>query len=244
MNFSDFLKTCTKKDGTFLSERSIEHYDSGLKVVSKDMMGEGVITKPLQDMKLFELDLAIELILRNKYFQDKDKIGKRMYRNALKHFRLFVFTVNGSQKSEAIEVSKIEKDITLSKTEKEAIVKARIGQGLYRDKLLKKYSDGCIITHINIPEVLIASHIKPWSVSSNSERTNGENGFILSATYDRLFDRGLISFENDGKILLSNMITTDNAKKLELENGRTYDIKFNPGMKDFLAYHRDIIFIK
>lgn len=244
MDFSDFLKTCTKKDGTFLSERSIEHYDSGLKVVSKDMMSEGVITKPLQDMELFELDLAIELILRNKYFQDKDKIGKRMYRNALKHFRLFVFTVNGSQKSEEIEVSKIEKDITLSKTEKEAIVKARIGQGLYRDKLLKKYSDGCIITHINIPEVLIASHIKPWSVSSNSERTNGENGFILSATYDRLFDRGLISFENDGKILLSNMITTDNANKLELENGRIYDIKFNPGMKDFLAYHRDIIFIK
>ena len=244
MNFSDFLKTCTKKDGTFLSERSIEHYDSGLKVVSKDMMSEGVITKPLQDMELFELDLAIELILRNKYFQDKDKIGKRMYRNALKHFRLFVFTVNESQKSEEIEVSKIEKDIILSKTEKEAIVKARIGQGLYRDKLLKKYSDGCIITHINIPEVLIASHIKPWSVSSNSERTNGENGFILSATYDRLFDRGLISFENDGKILLSNMITTDNAKKLELENGRIYDIKFNPGMKDFLAYHRDIIFIK
>lgn len=244
MDFSDFLKTCTKKDGTFLSERSIEHYDSGLKVVSKDMMSEGVITKPLQDMELFELDLAIELILRNKYFQDKDKIGKRMYRNALKHFRLFVFTVNGSQKSEEIEVSKIEKDITLSKTEKEAIVKARIGQGLYRDKLLKKYSDGCIITHINIPEVLIASHIKPWSVSSNSERTNGENGFILSATYDRLFDRGLISFENDGKILLSNMITIDNANKLELENGRIYDIKFNPGMKDFLAYHRDIIFIK
>ena len=244
MDFSDFLKTCTKKDGTFLSERSIEHYDSGLKVVSKDMMNEGVITKPLQDMELFELDLAIELILRNKFFQDKDKIGKRMYRNALKHFRLFVFTMNGSQKSEEKEVNRIEQDVTLSRTEKEAIVKARIGQGLYRDKLLRKYRDGCIITHINIPEVLIASHIKPWSVSNNFERTSGENGFILSATYDRLFDRGLISFENNGKIMLSNIITTDNAKRLELENGRIYDIKFNPGMKDFLAYHRDVIFIK
>ena len=244
MNFQDFLKTCTKKDGILLSQRSIEHYDSGLKVVSKDMMSEGVITKPLQDMELFELDLAIELILRNKFFQDKDKIGKRMYRNALKHFRLYVFTMNGSQKSEEKEVSKIEKDTTLTTTEKEAIVKARIGQGLYREKLLMKYSEGCIITHINIPEVLIASHIKPWSVSNNSERTSGENGFILSATYDRLFDRGLISFENSGKILLSTIITNDNAKRLELENGRIYDIKFNPRMKDFLAYHRDIIFIK
>ena len=92
-----------------------------------------------------------------------------MYRNALKHFRLYVFTMNGSQKSEEKEVNKIEKDTTLTTTEKEAIVKARIGQGLYREKLLRKYSEGCIITHINIPEVLIASHIKPWSVSNNSE---------------------------------------------------------------------------
>ncbi len=233
-----------KKDGTFLSERSIEHYDSGLKVVSKDMQSEGVIKKPLQDMELFELDLAIELILRNEFFQNKDKIGKRMYRNALKHFRLYVYAINGSHKSEEKEIGEIEKDVTLSQTEKEAIVKARIGQGLYREKLLKKYSNGCIITHINIPEVLIASHIKPWSVSSNSERTDRENGFILGATYDRLFDRGLISFENNGKIMLSNMITSDNAQRLELESGRVYEIRFNPGMKDFLAYHRDVIFIK
>lgn len=152
--------------------------------------------------------------------------------------------MDGSQKSEENEVDRIEKDTTLSATEREVIVKARIGQGLYREKLLKKYFDGCIITHVNMPDLLIASHIKPWSVSNNSERTSGENGFILSATYDRLFDRGLISFENNGKIMLSSIITNDNAKKLELESGRTYDIKFNPGMKDFLEYHRDIIFIK
>ncbi len=227
-----------------LSERSIEHYDSGLKAVSKEMMSEGVINKPLQDMELFELDLAIELILRNDFFESKDKIGKRMYRNALKHFRLFVSTLSEKQKSEEREINKIEEDKTLSKTEKEATVKARIGQGLYREKLLKKYSDGCIITHINIPEVLIASHIKPWSVSNNSERTNGDNGFLLSATYDRLFDRGLISFENTGEIILSTMITSENAERLELDKGRTYDIKFSPGMKDFLAYHRDVIFIR
>lgn len=76
MNFQDFLKTCTKKDGILLSQRSIEHYDSGLKVISKDMMSEGVITKPLQDMELFELDLAIELILRNKFFKTKIKLER------------------------------------------------------------------------------------------------------------------------------------------------------------------------
>lgn len=68
MEFEDFLKTCTKKDGSPLSERSIKHYDSGLKVISKDMMREKVITKPLQEMELFELDLALALIFKNDFF--------------------------------------------------------------------------------------------------------------------------------------------------------------------------------
>ena len=115
---------------------------------------------------------------------------------------------------------------------------------MYREGLLKKYHSRCIITQINLPEILIASHIKPWSVSDNQERITPENGLLLSATYDRLFDQGLISFENDGRILLSSMITTDNAQKLKIDNGKKYDIQYNPSMKDFLAYHRDVIFVK
>ena len=208
------------------------------------MLREKVITKPLQNMELFELDLAIALIFQNKFFLEKDAIGKRMYSNSLKHFRYFVSLNVGSVTAEIAEVNKIERDSSISEAERETIVKARIGQGQYRKRLLDKYNNECIITHVRIPEILIASHIKPWAVSNNKERISSENGFILSATYDKLFDQGLISFQNDGKIMISSMISNDNASCLNLDKGKEYDIKYNPDMRDFLEYHRDVIFIR
>jgi predicted restriction endonuclease len=242
MEFTDFLRTCTKDDGTPLSETSVQHYDSGLHVVSNDMLREKVISKPLEYMEPYELDLAIALIFQNNYFLAKDKKGKRMYSNALKRFRYFVLASNITDLAEEKEVQKLNNDITI--TERESIIKARIGQGDYRTRLLEKYNYSCIITQIRIPTVLIASHIKPWSVSTNIERLSVENGFIFSATYDRLFDRGLISFKDDGKMLISSMITNDDAQNLKLDKAKTYDIKFTSPMKNFLDYHRDVIFIK
>lgn len=244
MDFKEFLMTCVKRDGSLLSARTIEHYDSGLKATSNLMQKEGIINKPLEKMDLFELDLAIELILRCPLFLKKDNKGNHMYSNALKRFRCFVSSSETDNQTEKNEIKKIENDPNLNITERLNIVKSRIGQGEYRERLLKKYNNECIITHIKIPEVLIASHIKPWAVSNNSERVNSNNGFILSATYDRLFDRGLISFENNGRILLSSMITSENAQILKLENKKIYDIKYNACMNDFLEYHRDVIFIK
>ncbi len=244
MEFTDFLRACTKEDGAPLSERSIDHYDSGLRVTSKMMLQDGVITKPLKDMDLFELDLAIALIFANPDFAKKDKKGKRMYSNALRHYRLFAYSCRADAKTEDTEVERVEHDETLSITEREAIVKARVGQGIYRDKLLAKYDKTCIITGVRIPQVLIASHIKPWAVSTNGERVSEDNGFLLSATYDRLFDQGLISFENNGRLLLSNMITDENAARLRLDRNREYCIKYNPSMADFMEYHRDVIFVK
>lgn len=243
MDYLDFLKTCTKKDGSLLNERTIIHYHYGLKVISDDRLREQVINKPLTSRNLYELDIAIALIYKNPFFQDKDKVGKKRYSNALKHFRLYVSSSIDNPDSDKKEVAKIEKDIQLTKTEKETIVKARIGQGLYRERLRKKYNGRCIITQISIPEVLIASHIKPWAVSNNKERISSDNGFLLSSTYDRLFDQGLISFQDDGKILISNRISNENADLLSLDKSRYYDIQFVPTMKTFLQYHRDIIFV-
>lgn len=244
MEFSDFLRTCLKKDGTSLSERSIDHYCSGLAVASEDMLREGVISKPLQAMSLLELDLAIALIRVNPYFEAKDKKGKRMYSNAIKHYRLYVSSIIGDGNSAEQAMKQIEDDASLDAIERETLTKARIGQGIYRDNLLRKYHGRCIITQLSLPEILIASHIKPWAASSNKERISPDNGFLLSATYDRLFDQGLISFENDGHILLSSIITSDNAEILNLNRSRKYDILCNPTMSGFLSYHREMIFIK
>lgn len=244
MEFSDFLRTCLKKNGTALSERSVDHYCSGLAVASEDMVREGVISKPLQEMSLFELDLAIALIRANPYFEAKDKKGKRMYSNAIKHYRLYVCSVIGERNSSEQALKQIKEDAALNATEREALVKARIGQGDYRDSLIQKYHGRCIITRLSLPEILIASHIKPWAASNNRERISSDNGLLLSATYDRLFDQGLISFENDGHILLSSIITSENADILALDRSKKYDILFNPNMGDFLDYHREMIFVK
>lgn len=95
-----------------------------------------------------------------------------------------------------------------------------------------------------MPALLVASHIKPWAASTNRERISDDNGFILRSTYDKLFDRGYISFQDDGRLLISNMISNDNAKILELDKSKNYDIKFVPSMEEFMQYHRDTIFLR
>ena len=167
-----------------------------------------------------------------------------MYSNAIKHYRLYVCSVIGERNSSEQALKQIKEDAALNATERETLVKARIGQGDYRDSLIQKYHGRCIITRLSLPEILIASHIKPWAASNNRERISSDNGLLLSATYDRLFDQGLISFENDGHILLSSIITSENADILALDRSKKYDILFNPNMGDFLDYHREMIFVK
>jgi hypothetical protein len=85
----------------------------------------------------------------------------------------------------------------LDSTEREVLVNARIGQGRFRSDLVTAWGKGekCALTEIAIPEMLIASHIKPWRESSNSERLDPMNGLLLAAHVDKLFDRFLLSFE-------------------------------------------------
>lgn len=125
------------------------------------MLKKGIINKPLEEMNLMELDLAISIIMNTKSFIDKDIKGKRMYSNFLKRFRCYVYHNSDLGKKEVEEIEKLQKDNKLTKTEKETLIKARKGQGLFREKLKEKYNNRCIITDINISQVLIASHIKP-----------------------------------------------------------------------------------
>ena len=162
MTFEDWLKTATKRDGSPLSERTVKHYADGFRITSKEMMASKVISKPLEDMNLYELDLAIALIMKNKSFIDKDEIGNKMYSNALKRYRCFKYLNTDIGIQEAAEEAIVKNDTQLTSTEKDTIVKARRGQGSYRDKLIKKYNHTCIMTNVTISQVLVASHIKPW----------------------------------------------------------------------------------
>lgn len=92
-------------------------------------------------------------------------------------------------------------------TERRGLVTSRVGQGAYRKSILYRWNFKCAVTNYGKNEILIASHIVPWRDASNADRLNVHNGILLSPTYDALFDRHLISFENSGKIILSDSLS-------------------------------------
>lgn len=232
------------KENTTLSDSSIYKYSHAVKNVSKDMITIGVIPMGLFEMSALQCEYWLPVILNHPSFINKDKIGNKMYSNALKQYRMFRLSVS----DEAVDRKEIADAIpnyeTLSVTEKTAVVKSRVGQGIFRKRLLEKYNSTCIITGVVSKKLLIASHIRPWAVSSNEDRLSAENGLLLSPTYDRLFDYGLITFSNEGGIIVSSYLPPADAAVLRLTDQVTYDLKISQKMKEHLDYHRDMVFAR
>ena len=120
--------------------------------------------------------------------------------------------------------------------------KARKNQGFFRDMILASYDSKCAASGITAPELLIASHIVPWSIDSKL-RINPHNGICLNALHDRAFDKGLISFSDDLKTLYSSQLPHDTEACLrELgEEKLTMPNRFQPS-PEFLNFHRNHIF--
>lgn len=238
MTFIEWLKIASN-----LSDSSIDKYSGAVNTVSREMLGEHVILKPLAEMEIYEIDLAIAVIFRTKSFIEKDTRGNHMYSNALKWYRAFVSAFSEKDILAKAEEEQVLLNSNISETERQAIVKSRIGQGQFRDKLLLKYKK-CIITGISIPQVLVASHIKPWAACNNKERLDVNNGLILSATYDKLFDSGLISFNENGRLYISRAINENNRSLLALNLDKAYPIGFSGNMANYLQYHNDVIYLR
>lgn len=130
----------------------------------------------------------------------------------------------------------------LSETERIYLRRARIGQGGFRDALLAKFGNTCPVTGIKHPDLLIASHIKPWRACSNAERLDPENGILLSGLVDRLFDSGLITFDDHGGITMSPRLSADDVGRCALATAAK--IKLSKTSKRYLIYHRDAVFRK
>lgn len=124
-------------------------------------------------------------------------------------------------------------------TVKEIIIQGRIGQQIFRNNLLKMNDSRCQVTGIHLPALLKASHIKPWSESTDSERLDANNGLLLAAHVDTLFDQGLISFDDEGVILFA----TSEVKMLFAEqNIPNKPIQMNKKTLSYMKWHRRNIF--
>ena len=134
----------------------------------------------------------------------------------------------------------------LQSTEQEtdglALVKARIGQGKFRDSLLKKFGVACVVTGINQEVFLVASHIKPWAVSTNDERLDENNGLLLFCLHDRAFDLGFMSFSKTGEPIFSEDLTE--SVRDELTRNTSGRLKVSKEVAIYMDYHRDFVFNK
>ncbi|MCH7300452.1 HNH endonuclease [Pseudomonas capeferrum] len=130
----------------------------------------------------------------------------------------------------------------LTDTERDALIKARIGQSGYRDDLLA-YWGSCAVTDCCVPELLRASHIKPWCAASPAERLDPFNGLLLTPNLDLAFDRGLISFDDHGQILLGEDLDPDSNRALNITPSLRLR-QIEPQHRGYLAWHREHLFRK
>lgn len=123
--------------------------------------------------------------------------------------------------------------------ERLAVVKTRVNQSAFRDNLLQKYHK-CCLCGVSAKAFLRASHIKPWSVSTPKEKTNVNNGLLLCPNHDIAFDGGYISFDGNGKIMISKELSDNDRIFLNIRSDM--GIKLNDEIKQFMDYHRNNVF--
>lgn len=190
-------------------------------------------------------DLMRSIGLPNISYLSILRLRKEIDNSIYFYFRIFIDYRNSVELYASQYELEQEREIessTRSLEEKKNLVRARVGQGLYRQKLLVD-CPFCPITLINDERLLIASHIKPWVISDDKEKVDPNNGLMLSATYDKLFDQGLISFKENKELLVSPWISPMNAKRLNIFTGKIIQhLPLNSKRNQYLEFHRTHIF--
>lgn len=140
------------------------------------------------------------------------------------------------------DLHQIEGDLSIPETQKLQLAKARIGQGLFRKRVIL-LDPACRVTGVTDTRVLIASHIKPWKPSSNAERISGYNGILLSPHVDALFDDHLITFEDDGRMHVHGSLSRDVLDRWGIDPSRPVE-RFRPEQAAFLSHHQSVFAAK
>lgn len=209
-----------------------EHLNTGKKVLFFEIEGKGLV-KFVSELEFFDAD----------YFETPDKngeirIGIRFF---LKRIGAFI-----SVKPEQLSLNTINDEprklLELNipnVTERAGLVISRVGQGAYRKRILHRWEYKCAVTEFNRLDVLIASHIVPWAKATNDERLDVNNGILLSPTYDALFDKHLITFDHNGKIILSDKIEHSAYQKIGV-TGNEQIHELSPYNIHYLDRHNQI----
>jgi hypothetical protein len=184
-----------------------EHKEQGKRVFLFESQGNSFV-KFISEMEFYDAD----------YFETPDKnnslrIGIRFFLNRI-GVSIPVYPKQFDLSAVADDPMDIHYANTPTVTERSGLVTSRVGQGAYRKRIIHRWEYKCAVTNFNKLDILIASHIVPWAQSNDMERLDVHNGILLSPTYDALFDKHLITFDNNGKIILSDKIETSAYQKI------------------------------
>lgn len=135
-------------------------------------------------------------------------------------------------------------DQSISETDRLAIIRARKGQGLFKDRV-RKIESRCRITGVENPVHLVASHCKPWRDATNEGRLDGENGLLLTPSIDHLFDRGFIGFEDSGRLIISPVAHRPSLERMGIDTTTSINVgAVTSGQRQFLDFHRNDVLLK
>lgn len=126
-------------------------------------------------------------------------------------------TISGLQNEVLPAFEAVWDKLPRNSTEAVGEVKRRIGQDRYREDQMKLWGGACALTGVDVKELLVASHAVPWKDEDDVARTDPYNGFLFEARIDKLFDKHLITFEDDGSIMISPSVNSANRKRLGLD---------------------------
>lgn len=165
-------------------------------------------------------------------------VGRRMAEEAPLHAGI------GLVMWEEHEMEQLRADTHVPETVRQAVVEARRGQGLFKERVMR-IERACRITGVTREEHLRASHCKPWRDASNEERLDGQNGLLLTPNADHLFDRGFISFEDNGDVLISPVAHAESLARMGLDPTRLRNVgKFAVGQRHYLEFHRENVLLR
>jgi putative restriction endonuclease len=137
-----------------------------------------------------------------------------------------------------VEVEIVE-DAAIRETDRAQLVQARRGQGVFRENV-RSVERACRVTRVERMEHLIASHVQPWRDSNNEQRLDGENGLLLTPTVDHLFDKGFISFEDSGQLIVSPVADPVSLTRMGIDYDNRVNVgAFSQGQRKYLDYHRE-----
>ena len=137
-----------------------------------------------------------------------------------------------------VEVA-IAQDTKITDTDRQALILARRGQGQFRIKV-RQVERACRITKVDRLEHLVASHVQPWRDSTHEQRLDGENGLLLTPTVDHLFDKGFISFEDGGRLIVSPVADRASLERMGVSCSGAVNVGgFSEGQRRYLEFHRE-----